>query len=270
MNMSFLNYCALNMLPDWGPVLGLPVAERIEKLRDPDTRRFLEDRAHSDDAGVFARLTDFGNYVIGDTYSEANEGLKGRVVRDIAAERDADPFATLLDIVINDDLRTILWPIPTDGDDASWRMRQELWSDPRAMIGGSDAGAHLDRMCGSSYTTRFIGDSIRGRQLVSMERAVQMLTSEPADLFGLKGRGRLAEGEYADLVVFDPDTIGAGHATLVHDLPGDSARLTAEATGVVRVLVNGVVTVVDNEATGAVPGTVLRAGRDTDTVSPSA
>ena len=270
MNMSFLTYCALNMLPEWGPILGLPVPERIEKLRDPETRRFLEDRAHSGDAGVFARLTDFGNYVIGDTYTEANEGLKGRVVRDIAAERGADPFATLLDIVINDDLRTILWPIPTDGDDESWRMRQELWSDPRAMIGGSDAGAHLDRMCGSSYTTRFIGDAIRGRQLVPMERAVQMLTSEPADLFGLRDRGRIAVGQHADLVVFDPETIGAGHATLVHDLPGDSARLTAEATGVVRVLVNGVVTVVDNEATGAVPGTVLRAGRDTDTVTTSA
>ncbi len=267
MNMSFLTYCALNMLPDWGPILGLAVPERIARLRDPDTRRFMEDRAHSDDAGVFARLTDFGNYVIGDTYSEANEGLKGRIVADIAAERGADPFDTLVDIVINDDLRTILWPIPTDGDDASWKMRQELWSDPRAMIGGSDAGAHLDRMCGSSYTTRFIGDCIRGRQLVSMERAIQMLTSEPADLFGLKGRGRVVEGNQADIVVFDPQTIGADHATLVRDLPGDSARLIADAQGVVRVLVNGVETVVDNQPTGAIPGKILRAGVDTATVA---
>ncbi len=267
MNMSFLTYCALNMLPDWGPILGLPVPERIAKLQDAETRRFMEDRAHSGDAGVFARLTDFGNYVIGDTYSEANEGLKGRVVADIAAERGADPFDTLVDIVIHDDLRTILWPIPTDGDDESWKMRQELWSDPRAMVGGSDAGAHLDRMCGSSYTTRFVGDCIRGRQLVSMERAVQMLTADPAELFGLKGRGRIAEGYQADIVVFDPGTIGADHATLVHDLPGDSARLIADARGVVRVLVNGVETVVDNEATGAVPGKILRAGADTTTVA---
>jgi len=266
MNMSFLNYCALNMLPDWGPILGLPLDERIAKLSDPDTRRFMEDRANSGDAGVFARLTDFGNYVIGDTYSTANEGLKGRVVREVAAERDADPFDTLVEIVINDDLKTVLWPIPTDGDDESWRMRQELWSDPRAMIGGSDAGAHLDRMCGSSYTTRFLGDCIRGRKLVSMERAVQLITSDPADLFGLRGRGRIAEGNHADIVVFDPDTIGADHATLVHDLPGDTPRLTADANGVVRVFVNGVVTVVDNTATGAVPGKILRAGADTDTV----
>jgi N-acyl-D-aspartate/D-glutamate deacylase len=266
MNMSFLTYCALNMLPDWGPVLGLPVPERIAELQKPETRRFLEERAHSDDAGVFARLTDFGNYVLGDTYSAANEGLKGRVVRDIAAERGADPFDTLVDIVINDELRTVLWPIPTDGDDASWKLRQELWSDPRAMLGGSDAGAHLDRMCGSSYTTRFLGDCLRGRKLAPLERAVQMITADAADLFGLKGRGRLVEGAHADIVVFDPDTIGADHATLVNDLPGGSARLIADAQGVVRVFVNGVVTVVDNEATGAVPGTLLRSGRDTDTV----
>ncbi len=266
MNMSFLNYCALNMLPDWGPVLGLPVPERIAKLQEPETRRFLEERAHSEDAGVFARLTDFGNYVLGDTYSAANEGLKGRVVRDIAAERGADPFDTLVEIVINDDLRTVLWPIPTDGDDASWAMRQELWSDPRAMLGGSDAGAHLDRMCGSSYTTRFLGDCLRGRKLAPLERAVQMLTADAADLFGLKDRGRLVEGAHADIVVFDPETIGADHATLVNDLPGGSARLVADAQGVVRVYVNGVVTVVDNQATGAIPGTLLRAGRDTDTV----
>jgi len=267
MNMSFLNYCALNMLPDWGPVLGLPLAERIARLQEPETRRFLEDRAHSEDAGVFARLTDFGNYVLGDTYSEANEGLKGRVVRDIAAERGQDPFDTLVEIVVNDDLRTVLWPIPTDGDDESWRMRAELWTDGRAMIGGSDAGAHLDRMCGSSYTTRFIGDCIRGRRLATMERAIAMVTKDPAELFGLRERGVITEGFHADIVVFDPETIGAGHATLVHDLPGETPRLIADATGVIRVLVNGVETVRDNEATGAVPGTLLRSGVDTTTVS---
>ena len=69
MNMSFLNYCALNMMPDWGDILGLPVPERIEKLKDPETRRFMEDRAASPDAGVFARLTGWDTYVIGDTFS---------------------------------------------------------------------------------------------------------------------------------------------------------------------------------------------------------
>lgn len=267
MNMSFGSYCALFMLPDWGEVMSLPVPERMDRLRQPEVRAHLLARAHSPDAGVFARLTDFAQYVIGDTWSAENDGLKGRVVADIAAERGVEPFDALVDIVLADDLRTVLWPIPTDGDDASWQLRTEVWADDRAMIGGSDAGAHLDRMCGSSYTTRFLGDCLRGRKLVPMERAVEMMTSAPAELFGLRDRGRVVEGGHADLVVFDPERIGAEHATLVHDLPGGTARLTAGSHGVVRVLVNGVVTVVDDEATGATPGTLLRAGRDTATVA---
>jgi N-acyl-D-aspartate/D-glutamate deacylase len=267
MNMSFLNYCALNMLPGWGEILGLPVPERITALQDPQIRGEMLERADSEEAGVFRRLADFAQYVIGDTYSEANEGLSGRVVADIAAERDKDPFDTLIEIVVNDDLRTILWPMPPDNDPDSWAMRKEVWADDRAMLGGSDAGAHLDRMCGAPYTTRFIADCLRGRKLASLERAVQMLTDEPAQLFGLEERGRIAEGYRADVVVFDPETVGAEHARLVHDLPGATPRLTAAATGVVRVLVNGVETVVDSEATGALPGAVLRSGRDTRTVN---
>jgi N-acyl-D-aspartate/D-glutamate deacylase len=268
MNMSFLNYCALNMLPGWGEVLGLPVPERIEKLRDPELRKEMLARADSEEAGVFRRLADFARYVIGDTYSAANEGLNGRVVADVAAERGEEPFDTLVDIVINDDLRTVLWPMPPDNDPESWAMRKDVWGDDRAMLGGSDAGAHLDRMCGAPYTTRFIGDCLRGRKLASLERAVQMLTQEPAELFGLTDRGTLIEGAHADIVVFDPETIGSENATLVHDLPGDTPRLTAGANGIVRVLVNGVETVADNTATGALPGSVLRSGRDTVTVTP--
>ena len=81
------------------------------------------------------------------------------------------------------------------------------------MIGGSDAGAHLDRMAGACYPTSWIDDCLRGRQLTTVENAVQHLTEAPARLFGLRGRGRIAEGCFADIVLFDPDTVrgsGAG------------------------------------------------------------
>src|SRR5690606_20334906 len=227
MNMSFLTYCALNLMPGWGPILNAPVPERIERLRDHDTRRMMESRADSDEAGMFRRLADFGGYVIGDTFSDANAGLGGRMVRDIAAERNADAFDTLVDIVIADDLRTILWPSAPDDDDAHWALRAALWEHPDVLLGGSDAGAHLDRMCGGSYPTQFLADTLRGRGLVSLERAVHLLTDAPARLFGLRGRGRLEPGAYADLVLFDPLTVGSAGATLVRDLPGGSARMTA-------------------------------------------
>ncbi|MFJ8784399.1 MULTISPECIES: amidohydrolase family protein [unclassified Streptomyces] len=267
MNMSLGTFCALNLIPGWGPVLALPVPERIEKLRDPDVQKELLRHSVSKEAGVFRRLTNFGRYVIGDTYSEANRGLSGRVVEDIAAERGQEPFAALVEICAADSLRTVLWPMPTDNDPASWAMRAEAWQHEDVLLGGSDAGAHLDRMCGAPYTTRFIGDCLRGRKLASLEQAVKMLTDDPARLFGLRERGRIEEGFHADLVLFDPERIAAGTATLVHDLPGDSPRLDSKAIGVRAVWVNGVEAIRDDVVSGAVPGRVLRSGRDTRTVS---
>lgn len=135
------------------------------------------------------------------------------------------------------------------------------------MLGGSDAGAHLDRMAGAPFPTRFLADAVRGRRLVPLERAVQMITGEQAEAFGLRERGFIRAGYHADLVVFDPQTVGSRDATLVQDLPGNAPRLTAGSTGIVRVLVNGVETVRDGAATGQRPGTVLRSGRDTATVA---
>ncbi|MFF3552690.1 amidohydrolase family protein [Streptomyces tsukubensis] len=266
MNMSLGTFCALNLIPGWGEVLGLPVPERIVRLHDPEVRAELLRRAESPEAGVFRRFADFARYVIGDTYSTENEGLTGRVVADIAAERGQDPFHCLVEICARDGLRTVLWPMPTDNDPASWELRRRTWEHEDVLLGGSDAGAHLDRMCGAPYTTRFIGDCLRGRKLVPLETAVRMLTDDPARLFGLRGRGRITEGHHADLVLFDPERIDAGPAQLVHDLPGGSPRLDAKAIGVVSVRVNGVETIRDDRVTGAVPGTVLRSGRDTRTV----
>jgi len=266
MNMSFLNYCALFMMPGWSDVMNLPVPERIAKLRDPEVRKWMDERARSPEAGVFSRLASWGRYMIGDTYSRANEGLKGKVVENLARELGKSEFDTLVDIVINDDLRTVLWPLPSDSDPESWKMRAEAWDHPLVMIGGSDAGAHLDRMCGAPYPTKFLGDCLRGRRLVSMERCIQLMTQMPAALFGLRDRGTIRAGNHADLFLFDPDTVNTGDVKLVDDLPGGTSRLFADAIGVRRVMVNGQTVVNDGVATDARPGTVLRSGRDTYTV----
>jgi N-acyl-D-aspartate/D-glutamate deacylase len=269
MNMSLLNFCGLWLIPGWNEILARPVPERIEKLKDPEVRAHMIERVRSKEAGVFRRLGDFSRYVIGDTYSEANKGLKGRVVKDIAAERGQEAFDTLLEICINDDLRTILWPMPNDNDPDTWALRQQAWAEADIMLGGSDAGAHLDRMAGAPFPTRFLGDVIRGRKLVPLETAVRLITGDQADVFGLVDRGYLREGYHADLVVFDPEQVSAEDASLHFDLPGDAPRLTAGAIGVKRVLVNGVETIRDGEPTGQRPGTLLRSGRDTVTVATS-
>ena len=267
MNMSFRTYCALFLLPGWRDVLDLPIPERMARLRDPDVRRMLDERAHSPEAGVVGRLAGWGRYEIGDTFSPENEGLKGRTVADIAAERGRSAFDTLLDVVLADELRTVLWPSPTDDDPESWATRARVWQDERVLIGGSDAGAHLDRMCGAPYTTAFLGDCARGRQLLPLTEAVRLITSAPADLFGLRGRGRVEVGGVADLVVFDPRTVDAGPVETVADLPGGAARLVAAALGVEHVLVNGRRSVRHGAATELLPGRILRSGLDTSTVA---
>ncbi len=265
MNMHFHSFCALYSLPDWGDVMNMEHAEKVAALGDPETRRFLEERAASPDAGVFSRLTGWSLYRIGDTFSDANEGLKGRLVGDIARERGQRDFYTLLDIVLADDLRTVLWPGPTDDDPSSWLMRQAAWDHDHVMIGGSDAGAHLDRMAGASYTTQWLADCLRGRQLATLEGAIAHMTDVPARFFGIRERGRIAEGWHADLVVLDPKTVGAGEFQMRNDLPGNSPRLYADAIGIERVYVNGTCTVMDGTPTGNLPGSVLRSGTDTET-----
>jgi len=268
MNRNFSTFCGIWLIPGWEEILRCPVPERIARLSDPEIRAKMLAASHSEEAGVYRRLADWEDYVIGDTFSAENEGCSNRVVKDIAAERGTTPFDTLLDIVVADELRTVLWPAPKDKDDESWRLRVETWNDERAMIGGSDAGAHLDRMCGATFPTRFLGDMIRGRKLVSLERAVQLITEKPAELFGLNGRGTLKVGNYADVVVFDPETIGSENAHMVADLPGNCERLTADSYGIERVLVNGKAVIVDGQPTGVTSGTVLKSGKDTYTVLP--
>ena len=116
-------------------------------------------------------------------------------MKDIAEERGKDPFDTLLDIVIADDLRTVLWPMPTDNDADTWALRKQVWAEPDVLLGGSDAGAHLDRMCGAPYPTRFLGDAIRGRKLVPPGAGgADDHRRCRRELFGLRERGRDRRG----------------------------------------------------------------------------
>jgi N-acyl-D-aspartate/D-glutamate deacylase len=259
-NMSFLTFCALWLLPGWRDILNVEVSERIRRLRDPETRAKMATLAQQSPLG---RLADFSRYLIGDVFSEQNEPYRQRLVGEIAAEKGRDPFEVIVEIVAADALRTVLWPMPEFDDDVDWGLRRDMWEHPDILLGGSDAGAHLDRMLGSPYPTRFLADCLRGRSLLPLERAVRLLTDRPARLFGLVDRGCVSPGYRADLVVFDPSTVGATPARVAFDLPGESKRLLADPIGVRWVVVNGMLTLIDGRVTGETPGTVLRSGRDT-------
>jgi N-acyl-D-aspartate/D-glutamate deacylase len=264
--LSFLTGFVLDGLPGWRDIMHLPVPERLAALADPAVRRRLNDGAQSKEAGMLRGLANWERLIIVETFARENADATGHSVGQVAAVRGGEPFDTLLDIVIADELRTGLTPAPFGDDAADWRLRAEVWRSPHAVIGGSDAGAHLDMMCGAIYTTSLLGHGVREHQVVTLEEAVRLLTDVPARLYGLAERGRIAPGWHADLVLFDPATVDHVPERTRYDLPAGAPRLVADARGITSVLVGGVEVCRDGVATGALPGTVLRSGRDTHTV----
>ena len=263
--LSFEHGAILDGLPGWREVFALPYTERLAAFSDPETRRRLDAGAQSDEAGILRHLAVWERLIFEETFAPENGTVEGRTVGEVARERGVAPFDALLDVVVADGLRTGLRP-PIGESEQDWVLRVQAWQDPRSIVGGSDAGAHLDTMCGAVYSTSMLGDAVRTRGLMSWEQAVRQLTDIPARFYGLRDRGRLVPGAFADVVVFDPATIGHSPVRTRDDLPGGASRLYAEATGVRHVLVNGTEIARDGEFTGATPGTVLRSGRDTETV----
>ena len=194
-----------------------------------------------------------------------NKSFEGRTVGDVARELGKDPFDAMLDLAVEEGLRTSFMPMTGDDDPALWPIRAKLWQDDRTVIGGSDAGAHLDMIDTFAFSTAVLAQGVREEAVIGLEDAVHQLTQIPAELLGLKERGLIREGWYADLVIFDPDTVGATDFYMRQDLPADEPRIYADAIGIRDVFVNGVQIIDGGEHTGQLPGIALRSGRDTVT-----
>jgi N-acyl-D-aspartate/D-glutamate deacylase len=135
----------------------------------------------------------------------------------------------------------------------------ELLNNPAILIGLGDGGAHLDMLCDSGYPTYLLGTWVRERGVLSLEQAVQRLTSDPADFFGIRDRGRLAPGLAGDVTIFDPAAVGSqNRGERRYDLPGGAKRMVMPSKGVECTLVNGEVTYVDGALSGAAAGQLLR------------
>jgi N-acyl-D-aspartate/D-glutamate deacylase len=186
-------------------------------------------------------------------------GLKrfeGKTVAEIARERGCDGVDALLDVTLEDDLEN-------EFTVQSWNTRidrmRELLSDRSVLLGLGDGGAHLDMLCDSGYPSYVLGTWVRERKVLSLEEAVRRMTSDPADFFGIKDRGRIAPGMAADLVIFDPETVGMeARPERIHDLPGGGKRMVKRSRGIEYTIVNGEVTWEKGALTGAAAGRVLR------------
>ena len=201
----------------------------------------------------------FGNWArinVHEVRSPALKALEGRSIADIAREQGKDGVDAFLDLTLQDDL-------DIEFTMASFNTRvdrmTEILNDKRVLVALGDGGAHVDMLCDAGYPTYLLGTWVRERQALTLEEGVRRLTSDPADVFGIRDRGRLAPGLAADLVIFDAARVGStNRGERRFDLPGGAKRMVMPSRGVEHTVVNGVVTWADGKLTGAAAGQVLR------------
>lgn len=264
--LNFMGGFILDILAGWDEQMALAPEEKLAALSDPVTRAEWDRLAQSTE-GTQRAIGNWANYWLVETFTPRWKAYEGRVIGEIAAELGKSAWDTLADIVVDDGLRTVIANQDRGQDDATWRRRVEVWRDHRAIVGASDAGAHLDMIDSFAYSTTLLARAVREHGLMPLEEAVALLTSAPADLYGLHDRGRIVVGHAADLVVLDPATVGPGPVAMRFDLPGGAGRVYGEAVGIEHVIVNGTPCVERGRMLEARPGRIVRSGRDTVTVS---
>src|SRR5881227_85206 len=222
---------------------------------DAEFRRSLQEKI---DGGRLAEA--FRSMQI--TEHPADPSLAERRLAEVAAERGVHPVDLALDLSLASGLETRFRLSVLNTDEA---VVAELLRHPASMLGLSDAGAHASQLCDACAPTELLGTWVRERSVLSLEEAVRRLTAEPAEVFGITDRGRLAPGLAADVTVFDPATVGCSPLRRVRDFPAGADRLVSDAHGIRAVVVNGVVIREDGrdavDPEGPLPGRVLRGGR---------
>lgn len=256
MHFNLRDTHAFNRSKLWRDFMARSTETKLRDLEDGNFRRRLLEEMQprfSQGGAGFERLA------VAIAATDRHRGLDGRLVQDVAAETGEDAGELFFRIAREEQLETeFAYHGVTNGDDDAVRA---MIASPGTIIGISDAGAHLHTMTGVDYPTYFLGRWIREKKAMSLEAGVAALTSTPARLAGLEGRGVIAPGAAADLCIFDPDTIGPRPMEIWNDLPGGEGRHVKRAAGVREVIVSGEALIQDGEPTGALPGRVLRHGR---------
>ena len=238
----------------------------------PSWKRVFEDKSKSAQAAVYKdrafrdRFREelknpigFGNWGRISVHEVKRPELKkheGKTVAELAAEQGKDGVDAFLDLTLADDLEN---EFTMQSFNSRPDRMAELLNNKDMLLGLGDGGAHLDMLCDSGYPTYVLGTWVREKKVLTLEEAVRRMTSDPADFFGIRDRGRIAPGMAADLAIFDPATVGSGgRPERLYDLPGGAKRMVMRSRGIEYTLVNGEVTWEKRRLTGAAAGRVLR------------
>jgi N-acyl-D-aspartate/D-glutamate deacylase len=237
------------------------VDERLALIADPAFRNAVRDSVdqpnRDPDAGPTLPPPAWAVLHVNAVTKPENEKLIGRSLVDIAAERGVHPTDAFLDVAASEDLAVeYLWKTETPEWIEGTKIAQD---DPHMIVGTSDGGAHLDRDDGAEAHTWFLKHWVREWGGFTLEEGVRQITAIPAALCGFTDRGLLLTGYAADIMIFDPDTVGPDQKALAHDFPNGAARWTSKPQGVHATIVNGVPIVIDGElqTDAGLPGQVL-------------
>lgn len=238
----------------------------------PSWARVFADQSKTAQAAVYAdrafrdqfredlkRPLTFGNWSrvrVHEVRSSALKQFEGQTIADIAKAQGKDGVDAFLDLTLQDDLE-IEFTLSTFNHRVD-RMK-EILANPDILIGLGDGGAHVDMLCDSGYPTYLLGTWVREHQVLTLEEGVRRLTSDPADFYGIKDRGRLKPGFAADITIFDPQTVGSGNrGERRYDLPGGGKRMVMPSSGIQHTIVNGETVFAEGHVTDARAGKVLR------------
>jgi N-acyl-D-aspartate/D-glutamate deacylase len=251
MQITFEDPFAFSSIDAFKDVLEVPRESRADVYADPSWR----ERARTGAGGVFS--TKWDKTTIAET--DLHRALMGRTLTDIAEERGVEPLDAAIDLALEENLKTRFRVVLANDDEEEVG---KLLQDERAVLGLSDAGAHASQLCDACFSTHLLSHWTRETGILSLEQAVWRLTGQPAQIFGISDRGLVQEGMAADLVAFDPDTVGVTELERVWDLPAGADRLIANSTGVEHVWVNGSPIRKDGDDLAETrPGKLLRGGR---------
>ena len=247
--------------PSWDPILRLSDAEKIRAYSDPEVRKKLHDEAvewTSEMSGSNLARNWYDHMWVAGPVLEKNQWMKGKTIREVAREQEKGLIDAFLDLVVEEQLETVIRHATGNVDR---EVMTQILNYPKAIVGLSDGGAHVQFHGGYGYSTHLLGYWVREQQVMSLEKAVRRLTFDSASTFGIYDRGLLHPGMAADITIFDPDTVRVLPEDVVHDFPAGGWRVRELAEGIKCTIVNGEVLIEDGKPTGAGPGDAEHPGR---------
>ncbi len=221
-------------LAAWQPLMKMDETDVKKSLADPAFRARLKDELTKRSRRMFTG--EWEKAFVAQVADPAHARSEGQSIGALAKKQGVHPVDCMLDLALSEDLDTLFTATLLNSDeDAVGKMLK----DPNAIVSLSDAGAHLTFLCDAGFGLHLLGHWVRDRKLMPLEKAVKKLTSEPAQLFGIRGRATIAAGNWADLLLFDPRTVGRAPSERVYDLPAGGSRIHTPGIGVHGVWVNG-------------------------------